>query len=131
MHASTREMIDGRPAKIEAAKPMLSVLREKYESGFGSIRTLEAPLNIPLGLASLNDPVPLDESSVEIFEHREIAGTGDTAVEALQDWKSWLDKCPQSGKELVWRVPPEIDCWLDFPMQKEVWKVYARFIIVP
>jgi hypothetical protein len=118
--------------KMELSSPAIQSriinMKVAYEDGFGKVSKMEMPAPLPIAFTA--KPFPMEQSSVT-FEHREVLGTGDTWESALADWRCWLDKCPQSGKELIWRVPPEIDCWCDFKTDKLIWKVYARMIIIP
>jgi hypothetical protein len=125
---TAREMINDRPSRVAAATPLLDGLRKQYEAQFASVAVLESMHSVPLTYIS---PEPETSGESATFEHREVFDIGETAVEALEKWKSRLDAQPCSGKRLLWRVPPEIDCHLDFVHQKEVWKVYARFVVLP
>lgn len=125
---TAREMIDDRLSSIEAATPLLDGLRKQYEAQFASVAVLEGMPSVPLTYIS---PEPETSGESATFEHREVFDTGETAVAALEKWKSKLDAQPCTGKRLLWRVPPEIDCWLDFVHRKEVWKVYGRFVVLP
>jgi hypothetical protein len=125
---TAREMIDDRLSSIEAATPLLDGLRKQYEAQFASVAVLESLPTVPF---THTPPEPETSGESATFEHREVFDIGETAVEALKKWKSRLDLRPCSGKRLLWRVPPELDCWLDFVQMKEVWKVYARFVVLP
>jgi hypothetical protein len=107
----------------------LQSMKVSYEAGFVQSCEIEPPKYFEISDLPASTGSLVHDSGT--FEHREIMGTGDTAEGAMADWKSHLDKCPQSGETLIWRIPPEIDCWCDFPSDKLIWKVYARLIIVP
>lgn len=110
-------------------KVTLQSMRAVYESGFAQSSKIESPKHFSIADLPISSDSLVDVGST--FNHREVMGQGDTAKEAMEDWKTRLDKCPQSGDKLMWRVPPEIDCWCDFPSDKLIWKVYARFVIMP
>ncbi len=121
MNLSERRTIALSDATIAAE---LNAAMAAYEARFTkvSVMTYDAPISF-----SSVPPLP----AVDVFHHHEVSGNGDTAKEALADWRAELDKRPQSGAELMWRVPPEYDCWCDFPHDKLIWKVYARMVIIP
>lgn len=105
----------------------IQLIRKAYEAGFAEISEMNLyPENIPVAFTSEPTVLPIGE-----FEHLQVVGKGASATKAIADWKLWLDKCPQTGKQLIWRVPPEFDCWVDFACDALIWKVYARMTIIP
>jgi hypothetical protein len=121
--------------KLALANPeptsSLQLMRSAYEAGFGKSSEIKSWGDC--SFTSVRVPVDDGEGVLEgvKFDHRETYANGFTSQEALANWRDKMDKCPQSGKELIWRVPPEIDCYCDFQSDKLIWKVYARMIIIP
>lgn len=70
----------------------LHAMKEAYEANFTEASEIEPPKYFTISaLPAASDSLIYPG---ETFDHREVAGKGDTAQEAMDDWKSRLDKCP-------------------------------------
>lgn len=104
--------------------------KTSFEDGFAEVGSMLMPITLNLSDIVNLPSKPESEPSTK-FEHEEIFADGDTFDEALAKWKVRLAICRQTGHRLIWRVAPEFDCWVDFAADKLIWKIYARFFIIP
>jgi len=124
-HAEIRPSLDKEQVVFQH---VLDLIKEGYEAGFSKVELAQELTPLPLGSYIPDDPHDID-ARVRVAKHREIAGIGGTAMEALEDWLKRFKNLPRQGDVLFWRVRPEVNWWYDFPKQKASWKVYARLAV--
>lgn len=63
------------------------------------------------------------------YQHIQVRGLGDTAIEAIDDWYGNL---PAGQYEtIIWRVKPEMASDFDFDTKTTRWQVYSRMALIP
>lgn len=108
-----------------AAQKSLDQIRATYQRNFNAFSTMPIT-SIPFAAVT-----PSSSTEVKVFDNYEIKGKGDTTEDALRDWRDDLSTKPQAGAYLIWRVHPEIDWMKDFQRGVVIWRVYARFVVLP
>lgn len=112
---------------------MLIEMQSAYEKQFDKLTVSVHAIGKPLSF--LKKPeiarLPADLANVKVLDDYEVKGFGYSMKEAIAAWQQDLHTKPQSGKHLVWRVTPECDWAFDFSANRPVWKVYARFAVLP
>lgn len=112
---------------------VLIAMKSDYEKQFDavtiSLHAVGKPLSF-LGRPAISWP-PTDPSKIKVLDNYEVKGSGHSMKEAVDAWQQDLRTKPETGKHLAWRVVPECDWAFDFRANKPVWKVYARFAILP
>lgn len=102
----------------------LAKLKVEYEAGFAKVESTISLTAVPMvGVNSTTS------DGARTATHHQIVGVGDSAQEALADWKEKFDQLPRAGDQLYWRVEPELISDFDYVGGHARWQVYARLAI--
>lgn len=126
-------MIDREKLNADRKKstPVLAGVQAIYEGQFEKISMVHRAAGPSTFVALRQSHAMLPTISTVTLDNYEVVGVAGTLLGALVDWQIDLSSKPQFGAHLVWRDLPECDWSFDFATDKPIWKVYARFAILP